>query len=63
VPNPAHPYGVRGVGEVPIAPPLAAVANAMRAATGIRFTTLPLSPPTVLEQLQRVAPEPAVVER
>ena len=46
--NPLHPYGVRGVGEVPIVPPLAAVANAMRDATGIRFTELPLSPPRVL---------------
>jgi CO/xanthine dehydrogenase Mo-binding subunit len=49
VANPLHPYGVRGVGEVPIVPPLAAVANAMRDATGIRFTELPLSPPRVLE--------------
>jgi CO/xanthine dehydrogenase Mo-binding subunit len=53
VPNPLHPYGVRGVGEVPIAPPLAAVANAMRDATGCRFTELPLSPPRVLEALVR----------
>jgi CO/xanthine dehydrogenase Mo-binding subunit len=49
--NPLHPYGVRGVGEVPIVPPLAAVANAMRDATGVRFTQLPLSPPRVLEGL------------
>jgi len=61
VPNPAHPYGVRGVGEVPIVPPLAAVANAMRSATGIRFTKLPLSPPAVLAELERVAPEPAAI--
>ena len=47
VPNPLHPYGVRGVGEVPIVPPLAAVSNAMRDITGIRFTELPLSPPRV----------------
>ena len=51
VANPLHPYGVRGVGEVPIVPPLAAVASAMRDATGIRFTELPLSPPRVLEAL------------
>ena len=51
VANPLHPYGVRGVGEVPIVPPLAAVANAMRAATGVRFTELPLSPPHVLQGL------------
>jgi CO/xanthine dehydrogenase Mo-binding subunit len=51
VANPLHPYGVRGVGEVPIVPPLGAVANAMRDATGVRFTELPLSPPRVLEAL------------
>jgi len=51
VPSPGHPYGVRGVGEVPIVPPLATVANAMADATGMRFTDLPLSPPRVLEQL------------
>jgi CO/xanthine dehydrogenase Mo-binding subunit len=55
VPNPTHPYGVRGVGETPIVPPLAAVANAMRDATGIRFEQLPLSPPVVLAALQRNA--------
>jgi CO/xanthine dehydrogenase Mo-binding subunit len=51
VANPSHPYGVRGVGEVPIVPPLGAVANAMADATGIRFTELPLSPPRVLARL------------
>ncbi len=51
VANPLHPYGVRGVGEVPIVPPLAAVANAMAGATGVRFTDLPLSPPRVLAAL------------
>jgi CO/xanthine dehydrogenase Mo-binding subunit len=54
VPNPLHPYGVRGVGEVPIVPPLAAVANAMRDATGVRFTELPLSPPRVLEGISAI---------
>jgi CO/xanthine dehydrogenase Mo-binding subunit len=51
VPSPTHPYGVRGVGETPNVPPLAAVANAVRAATGHRFTDLPLSPPRVLAAL------------
>jgi CO/xanthine dehydrogenase Mo-binding subunit len=51
VPNPGHPYGVRGVGEVPIVPPIAAVANAMHDATGLRFTELPISPPRVLAAL------------
>jgi CO/xanthine dehydrogenase Mo-binding subunit len=53
VPNPNHPYGVRGAGETPIVPPLAAVANAVHAATGVRFPDLPLSPPRVLEKLGR----------
>jgi CO/xanthine dehydrogenase Mo-binding subunit len=51
VPNPRHPYGVRGVGETPIVPPMAAIANAVENATGIRFTQLPMSPPRVLEAL------------
>ncbi len=58
VANPLHPYGVRGVGEVPIVPPLATVANAMRDATGIRFTALPLSPPRVLEAIEAAAAVP-----
>jgi len=61
VANPLHPYGVRGVGEVPIVPPLAAVANAMRGATGIRFTELPLSPPRVLEGIEAAAAVPVQV--
>ena len=48
VPNPSHPFGVRGVGEVPIVPPMAAVANAIERAIGIRMTDLPMSPPRVL---------------
>ncbi len=51
VPNPAHPYGVRGVGEVGIVPPLAAVANAIAAATGCRMEALPMSPVKVLEAI------------
>jgi len=51
VPNPSHPYGVRGVGEVGIVPPLAAVANAVSAATGHRFTDLPLSPVAILHAI------------
>lgn len=48
IPNPGHPYGVRGVGETPIVPPLAAIANAVSAATGVRMTEIPMSPPKVL---------------
>ena len=48
VPNPNHPYGVRGVGEVPIVPPAAAMANALYQAIGVRLTELPMNPPHVL---------------
>ncbi|MEM7775567.1 MAG: xanthine dehydrogenase family protein molybdopterin-binding subunit [Pseudomonadota bacterium] len=51
VPNPRHPYGVRGIGETPIVPPMATVANAVRDATGLRFTELPMSPPRVLKAI------------
>ncbi len=47
VPNPRHPFGARGVGEVPIIPPMAAIANAIRGATGLRMPDLPMSPPKV----------------
>jgi CO/xanthine dehydrogenase Mo-binding subunit len=55
VPNPLHPYGVRGVGETPIVPPMAAISNAVSAAAGVRFTSLPMSPPKVLAALDAVA--------
>lgn len=48
VPNPLHPYGVRGVGEVPIAPPMPAVVTAVNRAAGTLMCDLPLSPPKVL---------------
>jgi CO/xanthine dehydrogenase Mo-binding subunit len=51
VPNPGHPYGVRGVGEVPIVPPPAAIANAIYRAIGVRMNTLPMSPARVLEAM------------
>ena len=51
VPNPGHPYGVRGVGEVPIVPPPAAIANAIYQAVGVRVRDLPMCPGRVLETL------------
>ena len=51
VANPGHPYGVRGVGEVRIVPPMAAIANALSQATGVRMRSLPMSPGKVLEAL------------
>ena len=52
VPNPKHPQGVRGVGEVPLVPPMAAVANAIHGALGQRFDSLPMSPPKVLAAME-----------
>ena len=51
VPDPQHPYGVRGVGEVPICPPPAAIANAVYRAVGVRMRELPMSPPRLLERI------------
>ncbi len=53
VPNELHPYGVRGAGEAPIIPPLAAVACAVSNAIGVRITELPVSPPRVFAAMRR----------
>ncbi len=55
VPNKMHPYGVRGVGEAPIIPPLATVASAVSNAIGAPITDLPCSPSRVLAQIQAAA--------
>ena len=52
VPNPGHPFGVRGVGETGIVPPLAAIANAVSNAAGVRMHQLPASPPRILAALK-----------
>ena len=51
VPNPGHPFGVRGVGEVPIVPPQAAIRNALHDAIGINFYRTPVSPRVILDEL------------
>ena len=43
-PNPAHPFGVRGCGEISIAPPPAAIANAIHDAVGVRLYSMPMAP-------------------
>jgi CO/xanthine dehydrogenase Mo-binding subunit len=55
VANPRAPFGARGVGEVPIVPPTATVANAVRSATGLRMANLPISPPKLLAALDAAA--------
>ena len=57
IPNADHPHGVRGVGEVPIVPPMAAVANAIQDAAGLRLNDLPMSPPKVLAALDKIPRE------
>jgi CO/xanthine dehydrogenase Mo-binding subunit len=52
-PNPRHPYGAKGVGEVPIVPPLAAVSNAVSRFVGKRMTSLPMSPAKVLAEMAK----------
>ena len=52
VPNPGHPYGVRGVGETGIVPPLGCIGNAVSAAAGKRMTQVPMSPPRILKALK-----------
>jgi CO/xanthine dehydrogenase Mo-binding subunit len=52
VPNPGHPFGLRGrAGEIPIVPVIAAVGNAVSNATGVRMTRAPMNPGTILASL------------
>jgi CO/xanthine dehydrogenase Mo-binding subunit len=51
VPNPGHPFGVRGVGEANIVPPPAAIANAIHAAIGVRMKRLPMNPVAIMEAI------------
>jgi CO/xanthine dehydrogenase Mo-binding subunit len=53
IPNPNHPYGVRGVGETSIVPPLAAIAIAVSNAAGVRLNHIPMSPPRILAALDQ----------
>ena len=52
-PNPGHPFGVRGVGEASIVPPIAVIANAIHKATGIRFNSTPMNPGTITDALKK----------
>jgi CO/xanthine dehydrogenase Mo-binding subunit len=59
VPNPSHPFGVRGVGETPIVPPPATIAGAIHQAVGVRMTTLPMSPPALWKAMAVAANPPS----
>ena len=52
VPNPRHPFGLRGVGEVPVVPTMAAIGNAIGDAIGVRPQSLPMSPPKLLDLIE-----------
>jgi len=52
IPNPNHPYGIRGVGETSIVPPLAAIGNAVSNAAGVRLNHVPMSPPRILKAIK-----------
>lgn len=52
IPNPNHPYGIRGVGETSIVPPLAAIGNALSNAAGVRMDHTPMSPPRILKAIE-----------
>jgi len=45
-------FGVRGVGEASIIPPMAAIANAIKKVVGTRLTNLPMDPKSVLNALR-----------
>ena len=55
VPNPGHPFGVRGVGEANIIPPAGALANAIANAVGVRMENLPMNPSAVREAIKAQA--------
>ena len=52
VPSEEHPFGVRGVGETPIVPPIPTISNAIHDALGIRISTTPMKPSSIVEGLK-----------
>ena len=62
IPNPNHPYGIRGVGETSIVPPLAAIGNAVSNAVGVRMKHVPMSPPRILKALDDATELPEAAE-
>jgi CO/xanthine dehydrogenase Mo-binding subunit len=57
VPNPHHPFGVKGVAEASMVSALGCVANAVSNAAGRRMTQLPMNPETILDALDTRGPE------
>jgi CO/xanthine dehydrogenase Mo-binding subunit len=53
VPAPDGPYGAKGIGEAPVIPGPAAIANAVAAAVGVRLRELPMTPARVWKALEQ----------
>ena len=51
--NPNHPFGVKGVGESNIVPPLAAVSDAVYNAIGKRIYDLPIKPESIIRAINK----------
>ena len=51
VENPGSPFGIRGVGEVPLAPPLAAIQDAIYNAVNVRLFDTPMNPARIVNAL------------
>lgn len=49
VPEASGPYGAKGIGEIPLVPTAPAIANAVKHATGVRVTSLPISPEKLIK--------------
>jgi CO/xanthine dehydrogenase Mo-binding subunit len=54
VPSPDGPFGARGVGEPPVIPVAAAIANAIHHATGVQSTAMPITPERLWAALSAV---------
>ena len=50
--DPSGPYGAKGIGEAPLIPTAAAIANAVADAIGVRIYSLPLTPEKVLRAME-----------
>jgi CO/xanthine dehydrogenase Mo-binding subunit len=55
VPSPVGPFGAKGVGEPPVVPTAAAIANAIADAIGVRVTELPITPERVQAAIQEAS--------
>jgi CO/xanthine dehydrogenase Mo-binding subunit len=53
IPSPLGPFGAKGVGEPPVIPVAAAIANAIKDATGARMTQIPMTPERIFAALSR----------